>query len=130
VPHCYICMYIACLVNVFLLSSKIVLELLSKSNPVVLNWYIKIKNRCKRSLEANEAHSNTIKKTQLCSDFDLARPVRCWNINMSGRPFLRYSPPFRNVLHYFPVVILFFMVLLNAESSDSSPAFCWHVLGT
>jgi len=130
VPQCYICKYIACLVNIFLLSSKVVLELLSKSHPAVLNWYIKIKNSCKCSLEANEAQSNTIKKTHLHSDFDLARSVRCWNINMSGRTFVYYSPPFRNVLHYFTVVILFFMVLLNAESSDSSPAFCWQLLDT
>lgn len=129
-PHCYICMYITCLVNIFLLSSKVVLELFSKSHPVVLNWYIKIKNRCKHSLEANQAQSNTVQQTQLHSDFVLARLVRCCNINVSGRPFLHYSPPFRNVLHYFPVVVIFFMVLLNAGSSDSSPAFCWHVLGT
>jgi hypothetical protein len=80
-------MYIACLVNIFLLSSKVVLELSSKNHPVGLNCYIKIKNRCKRALEANQAHSNTIKQTQLHGDFDLARPVRYWNINISGRPF-------------------------------------------
>jgi len=67
-------MYIACLVNIFLLSSKVVLELLPKNHPVGLNWHINIKNRCKCALKANQALSNTIKQTQLRGEFDLVRP--------------------------------------------------------